>query len=42
MLMASTDIPAQRGVRAPEAGLAGEFGWFSACSDGPFSFGPVP
>ena len=42
MLVASTDIPVWQGGRRPEARLAGEFGWFSACSHGPPSFGPVP
>jgi hypothetical protein len=42
MLMASTDIQAGQGGRVPEAGLAAEFGWFSACSHGSPSFGPVP
>ena len=42
MLMASTDIPVRRGGRESEVVLAEEFGWFSACSHGPSSFGPVP
>ena len=42
MLVASADMPARQGGRVPEAGGAGEFGWFSACSQGPPSFSPVP
>ena len=42
MLMASADGTASQAGRVPEAGPGQEFGWFSACSHGPSSFGPVP